>query len=83
MEPLEAFRGAHDRPANELTDMAATDDVLLMLAAVSAEYADRVVKFRPALEAEVARVRADPEAFLAEERKQAFESHERERREHS
>jgi hypothetical protein len=80
---VEAFRRDHEGLPDEATNMAVTDDVLLLLAAVSADYAKRVVEFRPDLRTQVDGVRAHPQQFIETERKRHFENYQRERAEGS
>jgi hypothetical protein len=67
--PAPATEGARAAlgPADELCRAFVTDSFYMIMAALSAEYAEWIVGARPDL-AEVASVRADPEGYLARHR---------------
>jgi hypothetical protein len=50
--------------------MTISDGMLLILAALSSDYGERVIRARPELRDEVLAVRADPAAFLERARRQ-------------
>ncbi|HET7233048.1 MAG TPA: hypothetical protein VFJ16_23770 [Longimicrobium sp.] len=65
--PASETEGAREvlQPPDELCRAFVTDGLYLLMAALSPEYAERIVDARPELAAEVAAVRSDPDGYLA------------------
>ena len=65
---VEAVREALGPDLDAQARVGITDKFYLVLAALSSDYADRIVRCRPDLAAEIAGVRRDPAGYLAERR---------------
>ena len=65
---VEVVREALGPDLDEQARVGITDGFYLVLAALSPDYADRILKCRPDLAAEIAGVRRDPAGYLADRR---------------